>query len=396
MNTYDPRIVVQSLEDLQDEITRWSSAASDTLASATTSQMHAQESVDRILHKAAIVKDRAENDKLLVESSISRVEETIERGSTAVVTAKETLQDAQNRLNIASSTLDKWQAELYEALAWLERAEARLAKAVDDLERARNALRQAEWELRTAEARLRNCQNDPNRHNCSGEAAAVNRARLAVIQAKNWVVVAEQEVIAAKEEVERAKKRVACCRKAVALSTEAVKIAQESIASANQALNFAERSLELAHTAERFVLSAQKNMLLETEQANNMLSEAQAAQSLSDNAANYLSQADRAEEAAQRYASSVKTELDYRIQQLRNFNSPSILTPGDWSLPRNVYPSEIKVYTRSDGKTQIIYGHQRDRSGRIIGSHGHTVLKRNGKIDYARTQKGSVKKDTGD
>ena len=58
-------------------------------------------------------------------------------------------------------------------------------------------------------------------------------------------------------------------------------------------------------------------------------------------------------------------------------------------------PSEIKIYGRSDGKTQIIYGDKRNDSGQVVGDHGHTVVDESGEIDYARTQKGTIKKDTG-
>ena len=92
---------------------------------------------------------------------------------------------------------------------------------------------------------------------------------------------------------------------------------------------------------------------------------------------------------------AMQKELEYRIQQLLDLNRPAILEAGDWSLPKNVSPSEIKVYTRSDGKTQIIYGDKRDKSGQVMGEHGHTVLDESGDIDFARTQKGTVKKDTG-
>jgi hypothetical protein len=72
------------------------------------------------------------------------------------------------------------------------------------------------------------------------------------------------------------------------------------------------------------------------------------------------------------------------------------LGTGDWSLPKNVSPSEIKVTDRPDGKTSIVYGNERDNNGRIVGDHGHTVIGRDGKIDHARTQKGTVIEDTGE
>src|SRR5579859_4723038 len=43
------------------------------------------------------------------------------------------------------------------------------------------------------------------------------------------------------------------------------------------------------------------------------------------------------------------------------------LEPGNWTLPKNVSPSEIKVYERArDGKIQVIYGNERDESGDIV------------------------------
>lgn len=395
MSNYDPRIVAQALEDLDSEIARWSSVASDMLSVATDTQRHAKEYVDRALHNAAIVLDRAQDDKDSVAKSKEIVASNLEKCLSAVTIAKETLQACQTALAQSSSTLKKWELELEKALAWLARAEARLEKAIQELQRAQSALRSAEWNLSSAESRLRNCQNDDNRRDCSGEAAAVNRARAEVASARQWVRAAEQEVIAAKEEVERAKVRVACCKRAVAFATEAVNLSQESVSAATQSINSAERSVEFARAAERLILVAENNMLAEIEAAENMMSETKSAQELTDNAAIHLQNADSAEDTAQIYSTSVRKELEYRIQQLVDLNRPAILESGDWSLPKNVSPSEIKVYTRSDGKTQIIYGDNRDQSGQVIGDHGHTVIDESGDIDYARTQKGTVKKDTG-
>lgn len=394
MSSYDPRIVAQALEDLESELTRWSSVASDMLSMAEDTQRHAKESIDRALHNAAIVLDRAQDDKDNIAKAKETVASNLEKCLNAVNTAKETLQSCQTALAQSNTTLKKWEMELEKALAWLARAEARLEKAIQELQRAQSALRSAEWNLSSAESRLRNCQNDKERSNCSGEAAAVSRARAEVAGARQWVRAAEQEVMAAKEEVERAKARVACCKRAVAFATEAVNLAQESVSAATQSINSAERSLEFARAAERLVLVAEKNMLAEVESAENMMSETKIGQELTDNATVHLQNADSAENTAQIYSTSVRKELEYRIQQLIDLNRPAILESGDWSLPKNVSPHEIKVYTRSDGKTQIIYGDSRDKSGQVTGDHGHTVIDESGDIDYARTQKGTVKKDT--
>ena len=395
MSNYDPRIVAQALEDLQSEVTRWSSVASDTLASVTNTQRHANEAVDRALHNSAIVLDRAKNDDENVQNALSFVAIAVEKCTTSTITANNTFREAQSELQNADLTLRKWQAELQKALAWLARAEARLAKANQALDHARGTLRSAEWDLSSAESRLRNCQNDENRRNCSGESSAVSRARSNVSRAQQLVRVAELEVIAAKEEVARAKARVDCCNKAVAYSTQAVNLANESVSSANQAVNSAERSLEFANAADRLVRIAKEKMLAEVESAESMMSETRAAQELTNNAITYLNIADKTEGSAQIYATALGKELEHRLQQLNDLNRPSIGL-GDLSLPKNFSPSEIKSYKRSDGKTQFIYGNERDKSGQITGPHGHTVVDENGNIDYARTQKGHVKLDTGE
>jgi hypothetical protein len=131
-------------------------------------------------------------------------------------------------------------------------------------------------------------------------------------------------VVAAKAEVERAKARVACCQTAVAFSTEAVTLGQESVSSATQALNSAERSLEFAQAAERLVRIAEEKMLAEVEAAEGMMSETRAAQEFTDNATTFLHVADKAENVAQIYATSARSELEHRVQLLYELNQPSL------------------------------------------------------------------------
>ena len=144
MSTYDPRVVAQALDDLHGQITRWSSVASDMLATATDTQRHAKEAVDRALHNAAIVLDRAKNDEESVQKALSSVTSAIDKCTTAKIAAHQTLKDGQKFLEVANGTLQKWQVELEKALAWLAKAEARLAKAIQELERAISNLKSAE------------------------------------------------------------------------------------------------------------------------------------------------------------------------------------------------------------------------------------------------------------
>ena len=352
MATYDPRIVAQAIEDLQGQITRWSSIASEMLATATNSQRHAKEAVDRALHNATIVLDRAKDDEENVKNAISFVAAAIEKCTMAKATSHQTLQEAQTSHEEADATLKKWQAELQKALAWLARAEARLAKAIKELERAKSALRSAEWSLSSAESSYNSCMNDKERSNCSREATAVSRARAEVASARQWVNTAQQEVNAAKEEVARAKARVDCCSKAVSFSTQALNLAEESVASATQAVNSAERSLEFAYAAERFVHIAEKKMIAEVEAAETMLSETRYAQEFTDNATIHLRTADGAEDSAQIYSTSVQKELEYRVQRLHELNQPSLEATASGSLGGYTSASFSKKWI--DNKIQVI------------------------------------------
>ena len=83
-------------------------------------------------------------------------------------------------------------------------------------------------------------------------------------------------------------------------------------------------------------------------------------------------------------------------QTVANSQAPIGLEPGDWTLPPNVKPSEIKVIERQDGKTSIVYGTERDEKDQITGAHGHTVIGQDGEIDFARTMGGETRIDTGE
>lgn len=322
MSTYDPRVVAQALDDLQGQLSRWSVIASDTLANAIESQRHAKEAVERALHQAAIILDRAQIDDESVKKTLSSAAAAVDKCNMAKSAAHQTLTQSKDVLQSATATLQKWEAELAKALAWLARAEARLANAIREHESAVQALSEAKYELSRAESRLRDCQNDQNRKNCRSEAAAVTTAQADVRTAQARVKITEQEVIAAREEVEQAKARVACCQKAVATAKQAVSVAKEGVASAENAVNAAERSVEYTQAAERLAHVAQEKAAMEMESAENMMTDVRAALSLTDEAALHLRTADQAEDTAQLYSTNGRKELAYREQLLRDLNRP--------------------------------------------------------------------------
>jgi len=320
MTVYDPRILSQALEDLQEELTRWSTIASDTLSIAQDTQRHAQEAVDQTAHRAAIVMDQAERDQQDVNAAADAVAKMLDKAREAKLVSHKTLGEANTALQKANSTLHLWEVELEKALAWLKRAEARLAKAEIEYDRAERARDAARQELNAAERSYRNCQNDKERSDCSSESRRVQRAQGELRDAEHRLHLAYVELMAAREEVRQAKARVACCQLAVSNSQQAFVHAQAAVQNANEAVNAAERSLEFVQAAERAIRLAQQHATTEKEVADQMNIAVQAATELTKDAFHHFQLAERTETSAQRQSTDVRYELTYRVDQLRNLN----------------------------------------------------------------------------
>ena len=58
---------------------------------------------------------------------------------------------------------------------------------------------------------------------------------------------------------------------------------------------------------------------------------------------------------------------------------------------QNIKPRYVRESIRSDGSKSIIYGQTIDKHRKIIDKlHGHSVVDKNGKLVYSRTQQGTV------
>jgi exonuclease VII small subunit len=320
MGSHDPRVIIVALEDLLQELRLWSARAGQTLAAAAQVQRQAREAAERAFHRASIIFDEAMQDEERVGKVRSAVAGLLSECHTGRDAATRTLDDAHQTLDAATSTLDFWEEELRKALAWLERARARLARAIAEYERARSAYERAQREMERAYSRYNSCLNDKNRSNCDREARDVRSAQEELQKAEYFLRLAQAEVIAAQEEVEAAEARVRCCSNAVEYATQAVTVASETVSLAEQAANSAERSLEFAQAAERGALVAKEKVEEEVAVAEQMLTNARAVVSATDQAAAHLSAADNAEESAQRHVIGAGHELEYRLQLLHQIN----------------------------------------------------------------------------
>lgn len=328
MGEVNPRLLAVILEDLQQELTRWATVASDTIATAAYTQRHAEEQVDQAHRHAAIVNDKAANDRDAVENLRGQVEVLFSKCVEARQLSHKALAETTTALQKAQKTLSLWQTEMEYALAWLARAEERVRRAEAELAAAEAELRRAESELSRAESAYRNCVNyrddKGRRKDCSSEASRVRRAQEAVHAAVLRVKAAQLELAAAKAERERARARVKCCQTAVGIATKAVEFAQEAKERATMAVNASERSLETAQAAQRFMKQAVQKVTEEEEAADDMLQDVQLAANFTSEGQHHFRNTERFEESAQRLRIITRTELDNRIGILYELNRPDL------------------------------------------------------------------------
>lgn len=324
MSSQDPRVVAIALEDLLQELGVWSIRASQSLAEAVYTQRQAKERTERMWHQACIVMDQAKRDEELVAELLSDAATMVEKSLVGKDDADQTLEACDQAVQVATRTRDFWDEQLQIALAWLERAEARLARALAEYESARNAYYYAERELERAISRYNACRNNPERKNCNSEASAVNAAQDALQQAAYRLQLAEAEVMAAREEVEAARARVQCCSNAVDMANRAVNLATQGYSEAQHAVNSVERSLEFANAASQHAYFAKETATEEMEAAEAMTAVTREAISFTDEANTRLTNADRLEEAAQRYARGGTYEIRHRLTSLYLLNRPDL------------------------------------------------------------------------
>jgi DNA repair exonuclease SbcCD ATPase subunit len=336
MGILNPRKLILILEDLQEELMRWSTRASEMLETANYTQRLSQEQVDREHHRAGVMIDRAIEDRYAVDDMQAKVNSLLSSCHEAKQQAHKTLKEVNISWNQAQKTHSHWQTELDYALNWLDQAEQRVVEAQAELRAAEIHLSNAKSSLANAIQALQNCRNsgysytDSNgytRHyvpDCSSYEQAVRQAEEKVLHAERRLEAAIKELKAALAELERAKRRVACCQTAVGHTKQAVNLAEHAQERADLAVNAAERSLEHAEAAQRTVLIADEKATEEEDEAHMMMRDVTDAQSFTSEAQSQLRNADRFEESTQRLVVITQSELTRRVDQLYEFNRPDL------------------------------------------------------------------------
>ena len=345
MSSYDPRQLKAILEDLQDYMQIWSSVARDTLQLADYTQRLKKEYVARAQHRAAILRNQAQEDEYLVQAKKSQYDSIAAKCIEAINTAQETLDKCQEILNNALDTLDVCQLELEEAQTWLERALERLEEAQRQYEIATYYVEEAERRLDQAEEDYEECRNDPDRGSCDEEDAEVTSAQNELERVRNQLALAKEELDAAELEVEQARERVECCERAVQYAEEAVKLAQQNLNIAQIAEKNAYISAEYSDIVQKYANQAEAEAKKQTEVSEAIMVTAYESSTLTEEAQRHYAEADGLQETAQDYVSNANSKINGRIESLVELNRP---VSGMWAVGSAKGKAEIAEEKKQD------------------------------------------------
>ncbi|GEM_PF-2354688 len=345
MGGKNPRQLIQILQDLTDEIKRFTTTVNDTIKSANYNQKSANERINQGLHQAGIINNLVAEDQAKIQEVKAEITELSVKCDQAVEDAHNTVTEVTNAQNLANDTLRIWENELEKALNWLHRAEIRLERAIQEYNEALQDVESAKYQLQSAQSSLSSClsyrDSEGRGKDCSGEYARVAQAEANLERAIIRLQEAEIELRDAQDEVERAKARVNCCRRAVAYAQEAVKHSESALENAKEALISAERSLEEIKTTEKFMIKAEDIIVFAQENAENMMIQVKEAQRLTDEAQNFYRQAENLGDATYNYASLGSREIEDKINNLIQFNRPEPIfsVPGGNTVYNQSFPN---------------------------------------------------------
>ncbi len=348
MAVTDPRKLVVILGDLEHELERWATKASDMVRIASHTQNTTREVVEMTRRVTRLTTEEFYEDEALHRSKKQVTHDLLLNAQDAIETAQAFVEAARERRNSTQVILGRWEKERDRALAWQARAEKRVADAKAELAKAQAALDSARRQLADAERALEKCRNTViekrdsqgrvhrSKPDCSRYVAAVQQAQAEVTSAQNWVRTAEVELNEALAELSRAEARVSACEKAVSFANQALAKATKSQQHGNNALSDSERTMDHARAAENSMDMAGEHLEQERLAVEEMNMFMQQSSDALMNAKNHLIHGTNYEESAQRYRILTRAELEYRIDVLYALNRPELLggvVPVELSAP---------------------------------------------------------------
>ena len=327
----DPRYLLVILDDLMQELARWSSRASEEQTRASYVARQAREEVDQAGRRGAVVRNQTEADRRTVKdtaASVSRCTSKCEHGLKA---AKQAEEETQKLRQTVESTMAHWTEQLARAKDRHEQMRNRFQEAERAEHKAEAALQQAKVELSNAKIALKQCQAQAilgakdafgSRLDCSAARARVATAQKSLAASEIGLARARSEHAIAKRELELAEERVQACQRAVGHSNQAAVWAVLACGDVSIAVTVAEQAAESARRVRRDITTAERHASRQEKATAAMIAAARDATHEIEEAKILGQQAVRSEASAQRHLSHAASEIAFRMDQLRAFNHP--------------------------------------------------------------------------
>jgi hypothetical protein len=322
MSTYNPQVLIRSLEELQGDVTRWIYVAASTVESAQRIQRLAKDQIEFAYQQVDVVNEQAMQDEQQSNDAASRAADFLRMCEEIRRLATRMLAQAQEVVNRSEQTLRNCESALRVAEIQLAEAEQKYEQAKADLIFAQQRLAQAERTLAST-PRYITTYDDKGRSKTESN-PAYDAAQAAVVQAQAEVAQATHAVEIARQQVERARARVERLKRAVSKAQEAVSCAYEGERDAHCAVENSEEGLKRAQAAQQATDQARHKSALEIEEAQQMRLAVNRADEYTNEGQSNFRDADTAINSTQILERKLCQELDYRVEQLYELDRPSL------------------------------------------------------------------------
>lgn len=322
MSNFDPQILITVLEDLNYELTLWSSMASDSVKDFTHENNMALERSQTLQNTVKIIDEEVKENEISVQDTKYEVDAETENCHSALTQAEKALSNSNNVLSQARSAESEWSMKVTEAESRVSSLKGQLATAQRELESAQRELESAQREYSNACSAYNSVSNNKN-----SSASDVSSAYSRVQAAEHKLRVAEQRVAELKEKVRRLKDELQKALDWLEVCREKLNLARQAVNQASQAVEYAKNAISLSKEAElsiykagEFLKIADENLKEEIELNEILNVKSKKVDEVTNESQSYFKQGLDSETSAQNYFSSAKREIDKKIDLLYELN----------------------------------------------------------------------------
>lgn len=315
MSTYNPQVLLRSLEELHGDFTRWIHIIDSTAETAQRIQKLSDDQIHFAKQQMDKISAQVTENERRVDVAVTSVENALQRSRTLLQVAKERLDQALTAVTNAHHTLSCCQSALSEAKLKLQDAQNRYNTAINGLSQAEDRLAKEVNTLSGIKPTIKEYDYGAKRDIIRPNPAYEAQQRV-VQSAQEQRDKAQIVVDRTKEEVERAQNRVDRLNLAVSKASQALRRAHEAEKDAKSALDRAEESLSRCQEAENATREASKKSATQMDEARQMKIMIERAEAKTYDAQVHFKNANTGINSTQSLEKRLCQDLDFRIEQL--------------------------------------------------------------------------------